>query len=45
MEKDGLPNNLENMLLNGSPVSMRSSDVSGAKKMSGTNDAKAKQGW
>ena len=45
MEKDGLPNNLENMLPNGSPVSMRSSDVSGAKKMSDTNDAKAKQGW
>ncbi|XP_050257079.1 uncharacterized protein LOC126702425 [Quercus robur] len=43
VEKDGLPNNLENMLPNGSPVSMRSSDVSGAKKMSGTNDAKAKQ--
>lgn len=45
MEKDGLPNNLENMLPNGSPVSMRSSDVSVAKKMSGANDAKAKQGW
>ncbi|KAK9995942.1 hypothetical protein SO802_020628 [Lithocarpus litseifolius] len=43
VEKDGLPNNLENMLPNGSPVSMRSSDVSGAKKMSGTHDAKAKQ--
>ncbi|KAK4568392.1 hypothetical protein RGQ29_003969 [Quercus rubra] len=43
VEKDGLPNNLENMLPNGSAVSMKSSDVSGAKKMSGTNDAKAKQ--
>lgn len=44
MEKDGLLNNLENMLPNGSLLSMRS-DVSGAKKMSGANDAKAKQGW
>nr|XP_023905859.1 uncharacterized protein LOC112017633 isoform X2 [Quercus suber] len=42
VEKDGLPNNLENMLPNGSLLSMRS-DVSGAKKMSGANDAKAKQ--
>lgn len=42
VERDGLPNNLENMLPNGSLLSMRS-DVSGAKKMSGANDAKAKQ--
>lgn len=41
--KDGLPNNLEDMLPNGSPVPMRSSDVSGTKKMSSTSHAKAKQ--
>jgi hypothetical protein len=44
-EKDGLPNNLEDMLPNGSPVPMRSSDVSGTKKMSSTSHAKAKLGW
>ncbi|XP_059443773.1 uncharacterized protein LOC132175749 isoform X2 [Corylus avellana] len=42
-QKDGLPSNLEDILPNGSPVPIRSSTVSGTKKISSTHHTTTKQ--